>query len=115
MEEAWSKKEMGFHNFMLGAKMTTKVLLDCLLCEMPPSPLHQFMGDLTMTRLALFPLNSLMAGFPGCHYQGGGDDGAIGWAQWGEVFVSGEERETTESETAPTATSLFSVCDFRSQ
>lgn len=36
MKEAWSKKEMGFRNFMLGAKMTTKVLLDCLLCEMHP-------------------------------------------------------------------------------
>lgn len=43
MKEAWSKKEMGFRNFMLGAKMTTKVLLDCLLCEMHPlfsSPIH---------------------------------------------------------------------------
>lgn len=84
-----SKKELGFHNFMLGAKMTTKVLLDCLLCEMFPSPLHQFTGDLTMTRLALFPLNSLMAGFPGCHYQGGGDDGVIGWAQWGGSLCLG--------------------------
>lgn len=34
-----SEKEMGFHNFMLGAKLTTKVLLDCLLCEIKPPPL----------------------------------------------------------------------------
>lgn len=41
MEEAWSKEEMGFRNFMLGAKVTTKVLLDCVLCEMLPStPIH---------------------------------------------------------------------------
>lgn len=36
-----------------------------------------------MTRLALFPLNSLMAGFPGCHYQCVGDDEAIGCGSWG--------------------------------
>jgi hypothetical protein len=74
---------------------------------------------MTMAWLAHFPLNSLMEDFPDCHYQGVGDDEAIGWGNfgggWEGVFVSGEERETTESETAPTATSLFSVCDFRSQ
>lgn len=36
-----SKKDMDLHNFMLGAKMATKVLLDCLLCEMcSSSPIH---------------------------------------------------------------------------
>ena len=36
-----SKKEMDLRDFMLGAKMTTKVLLDCLLCEMcSSSPIH---------------------------------------------------------------------------
>lgn len=30
----------------------------------------------------------------------------------GVVFVSGEERETTDSKTTPAASSLFSVCDL---
>lgn len=42
MEEAWGpRRKVALHNFMLGAKMTTKVLLDCLLCEMCCSgPIH---------------------------------------------------------------------------